>query len=431
MTTTPENNRVVHDATAEAAVLGTAMIDRDAIPDLLELLSPGDFYERRNRLVFEALRELDARGGATDIVAVGTELRARGSLEEAGGENNLIDILECSRTLESLPWHIGTIRKYSRLRAAETALRRGLTAVTTGRPDELEDTVGAILTDLQGALRDSAESNETTADVAARILERIEAKDAAPVGLPTGLRSLDDVLQGLRPGELVLIGARPSVGKSALATTILGNVVRAGRSAMLFSLEVDREQVVRNLIAGHADIDAFLLRRGDLEEEEIARVRDFGNEFQTARVEIDDNPAATVERIRARAKSIAGHAGLDLVIVDYLQLVKSPRAETRNLEVAELSRGLKLLARELRIPVVALSQLNRGPESRDDRMPRLSELRDSGSLEQDADVVLLLCRPTAGGAGEHAVVAIAKNRNGPTGVVKLRFRSAMLRFEDP
>ncbi|MFG0320062.1 MAG: DnaB-like helicase C-terminal domain-containing protein [Planctomycetota bacterium JB042] len=424
-----DHDRLVEES--ETLVVGAAMLDADCAREALAIPS-SSFGFTPARRVHEAIAVLDAEGRPCDAVSVRRQLAAAGDLGAVG--EFLVVALEFAREPEVVRHHVRTVEQAAALRAARSRARQLAVRLEASRPEEFEEVLAAALAEFSGLVAAREETCEPIGTLAARVLAELDSGATANEAIPSGLEPLDRITDGFHRGELILLGARPSVGKSSLATTIAGNVASAGRHVLVFSLEVPRKQAAANVLAARALVSTLYLRRGDVDEEERRRLEGQVAQLAGARMRIDDDPSVTVARIRSRAARLAAESPLDLVIVDYLQLVSPPKAENRNLAVASMSRDLKLLARELNVPVLCLSQLNREADRREGQLPKLADLRDSGALEQDADVVVFLHREGYGqdDAPEElhaaAVVKVAKNRNGPTGVARLRFHRECLRF---
>ncbi|MFG0318027.1 MAG: replicative DNA helicase [Planctomycetota bacterium JB042] len=426
----------LYDEDVERAVVGAALAHPDGAAEVLANVRATDFGDVRARTVFEAMEAVEERHNLVDAVSVASELRVRKAFDRVGGSTYLAVCAETITSLDALPAFLRRVRQDSRRREGLRAIEESRAALRACHASDVDEVVAAAVGRLCAPMAADRESCTHAGTEARIVLEGLgEAADHRGV-VRTGIRTLDEILQGLRPGELTLIAARPSVGKTSLATSIALSVALFGETVLLFTLEVDRSQMARNLLANLASVSTYHLRRGDVDEDERSRLEAASTRLASAPLYVDDDPDASIVRVRAKARRVARRDGLALIVVDYLQLLAAPKSENRNLAVASMSRGLKLLARQLHVPVVALSQLNRAVETREDRVPRLSDLRDSGSLEQDADVVLLLDRPATRLSApprceiEKASVRVAKNRNGPTGSVRLRFRPDFLRFEE-
>ncbi len=439
----------LHDPEAEQCVLGSMLLDREGIPDLLEAVGAEDFHDPRHARVFEAVLVLYDRSDAIDFVTVGDELSRRGLLEGVGGREYLIQLSRIVPTTAHATAHARVVRRCATVRRLREAAGEILRSI-----EEPYDSVEGLLDRAEARIFDLATKGtaggalpirEVLREVMGRILEE-RTRGRLITGIPTGFYELDERTAGLHPGELFILAARPSMGKTALALNIAQNVAgKGGKAVALFTLEMSRDHVANRLICSSADVDAHRLRRGVLSEGEYARLGDADASLSDLPLYIDDAAELTPLALRARARRLHRREPLGLVVVDYLQLMRVGGIENRQQEVSLISRSLKALARELSVPVLALSQLNRAAEDRDDKRPRLADLRESGSLEQDADVVGLLYREDyyrgkgtgrpereeSSDSANTAELHIAKQRNGPTGTVKLRFSPTFVRFENP
>lgn len=421
-----------HNLAAEQALLGAMLLTTSAVVEAVEATSVDDFYRPAHAHVFAAIVALWGRGEAVDTVTVADELARNGLLDAVGGAGSLVEMQTSTPVA-------GNADRYGAIVARCADFRRLLGAAAEvvemayGQPDDVEETLDAAEALISRAGR-RAPASSTWSELLAAHAERVERRRSGEeTGQPTGLADLDLITGGLQDGHLVVLGGRPAVGKTSLALRMATTVARAGRAVLIASLEMSAEEVTARIVAIEGRLSGRALLAGDLDDEAHER-------WARTRAEVEDLPLIVEEDltgvldIRARARRRAAEVGgLGLVVVDYLQLLPSRAgAESRQIEVSEVSRGLKLLASDLRCPVLALSQLNRGVEARGDRRPLLSDLRESGAIEQDADLVLLLYRP---GAHDEAEIPglvdlrIAKNRHGPTGTVPLTFLEESTRFE--
>ncbi|MCL5047724.1 MAG: replicative DNA helicase [Firmicutes bacterium] len=421
---------------AEESLLGAMLLSRDATAAALELCSAVDFYKPSHKLIFEAITSLYAKGDPADAITVAEELRRNNLLEEAGGQAEIISLQAAVPAISSAPYYAKIVE--------ENALLRRLIGVA----NEIADMGYSLPTDVAQAL-DKAESlvfnvaerrsTDTIVDLnelLSRSLDRLEelaGRTEAITGIPTGYIDLDEHLAGLQASNLVVVGARPSMGKTAFALGIAAHAAIKGEKVLFFSLEMSHLEIAQRVLAAEARVDAGRMRSGRLTQDDFGKINQAIGRLGEAPLYIDDNPNVTIMDIRAKARRIKSRSDLSLVIVDYLQLMTGRNnAENRQVEISEISRGLKILARELNIPVVALSQLSRNLEARNDKRPMLSDLRESGAIEQDADVVMFIYRdevyhPDSIDKGM-AEVIVAKHRNGPTGTVELSFAPNHARF---
>ena len=422
---------------AEQAVLGAMMLDHNAVIVAMEKLTPNDFYREVHRTIFEAMEHLHHENKEIDVITLPEELRRMKKLEDVGGIEYILSLPNLVATAANIEYHANIV--------AEKALARNL--ITT-------------CTDLTAAAYDGEKEPEALLDDAERkILQLSENKnrgDFSPVGavveetldkitklyenkagltgLPTGFRDLDRMTSGLQPSDLILVAARPSMGKTAFTLNIAQNVgVRQHKTVAFFSLEMSQEQLVQRILCQISHIDSQKLRTGQINSyEEWTRLTDAGDKLYQAPIYIDDTPGISVAEMRSKARRLKSEHGLDLIVVDYLQLMQGRNAESRQQEISEISRSLKALARELKVPLIALSQLSRSVESRQDKRPMLSDLRESGALEQDADIVSFLYREDyydKETENQHITeVILAKHRNGPVGSIKLYFKGEYTLF---
>ena len=420
-----------HSEEAEESVLGALFLDRDAIIAVAEFLRPEDFYDERHRDIYVSAIELYEERIPIDVLTVSERLKKKKVLKKVGGSSYLVELANQVPTAAHVE-HYGKIvkdfaTKRSLMKAAsslvELSMDDGLAA------DELMDRaeseifsisqrfLGGSFVAVRDALADSFDR-----------LDELHKQEGGLRGVPTGYEDLDNTLAGLQKSNLIILAARPGVGKTSLALNIAQNItIKHKRPVGLFSLEMSREELVDRLLVAQADIDAWSLKTGKLSEEDFTKLSNAMGELAEAPIYIDDTPALSILEMRTKARRLQVEHGVDLIIVDYLQLARSRRLENRVQEVSEISQGLKNLARELKIPVLAMSQLSRAVEQRGEKRPQLSDLRESGSIEQDADVVMFLwCEDEE--HRENMVLDIAKHRNGPLASIKLFFRGDRIKF---
>ena len=429
-----------HNLDAEQSLLGALLMSRDAILAVAELgLSADDFYKPSHQHVYDAIRVLLGSGEPVDAVTVAEELRRALLLDDIGGPGFLIE-------LQAVTPAISNATRYARI-VKDTAMLRRLIRVA-GEIAELgydePDDVAKVLDVAEQKVFDLAEDRVTdsTKEVKELIglvvddLERIIEQGHILTGVATGYTDLDELLSGLQPSTLNVVGARPSMGKTAFGLGIATAVAKAGLPVLFFSLEMGHKELTQRVLAAEARVDSSKFRTGRLSQQDWSKIGRAIAELEHAPLFIDDNPLITVMEMRAKARRLLARTGkLGCVVVDYLQLMSGrDRAENRQVEVSELSRGLKILARELSVPIVALSQLSRGLESRADKRPMLSDLRESGSIEQDADVVMFIYRDEVYNADSAergaAEIIVSKHRNGPIGTKKLVFLGQYTRFDN-
>ncbi|MFQ5947822.1 MAG: replicative DNA helicase [Acidimicrobiia bacterium] len=419
-----------HNLEAEESVLGAIMLSPDAANVALGKLHAEDFYKPAHQLVYEALTGLFDANQPIDAITVADALRRSDRLDRVGGVAYLTAILDAVPTTSNIEYYAGIVEENSaRRRLLQVGGSIGDLAFETDRPisevlDRAEQDVFAV------AERRVGEGLMPVGPMLKGTLEQIEelgTKGTEVTGLPTGFADLDRKLAGLHPANLVVIAARPSMGKTALALNIAQNVAQKGHPVAIFTLEMSREEVVQRMLCSLERVDSQKLRTGQLGPELWQRVvRAAGRLFEVP-IFVDDSAGLTVTEIRAKCRRMRRQHGLDLVVVDYLQLMQgSGRAENRQQEIADISRSLKNLARELRVPVIAVSQLNRALEARENKRPRLGDLRESGAIEQDSDVVMFIYRHEYYYPGDQetkgiAEVNVAKHRSGATGQVDMTF----------
>jgi replicative DNA helicase len=428
-----------HYLAAEQCVLGGMLLSKDAISDVLEVIKGTDFYRPAHQIVHEVILDLYGRGEPADAVTVAAELTRRGDIGRMGGAPYLHTLIASVPTAANAGYYARIVR--------ERAILRRLVEVGTrivqlgysgdGDADELVDRAEA---EVYGVTDHRvSEDYALLSEIMPGALDEIEAigsRGGSLTGVPTGFADLDALTNGLHPGQMVVIAARPAIGKSTLALDFARSAaIHAGMTTVIFSLEMSRNEITMRLLSAEARVGLHAMRTGQLGDEDWTRLARRMSEVADSPLFIDDSPNMSMMEIRAKCRRLKQRNDLKLVIIDYLQLMSSPkRVENRQQEVSELSRSLKLLAKELGVPVIALSQLNRGPEQRTDKRPMLSDLRESGSIEQDSDMVILLHREDAyeresPRAGE-ADLIIAKHRNGPTATVTVAFQGHYSRFVD-
>jgi replicative DNA helicase len=435
--TIPNTTRVPpHNLEAEESLLGAMLLSHDAIAIGIEKCTRVDFYKPSHALIFDSIETLFGRAEPADAVSVAEELRRRGVLEEIGGAAVLATLQSTTAAISSTP-------RYAKI-VVENALLRRLIGVAQeiseigySLPENVPDAIdNAEQMVYEVARHQATETVEPINDLLGRTLdelERLYERGESITGVATGYHDLDEKLSGLQPSNLVIVGARPSMGKTAFALGLAAHAAMQGTPVLFFSLEMGHLEIAQRVLCAEAQVDQTRLRNGKLREADWRKISNAIGRIGASKLYIDDNPNTTVMDMRAKARRMRSRDGLGLVVVDYLQLMRSPSsAENRQVEISEISRGLKILARELKIPVVALSQLSRALETRSDKRPVLADLRESGAIEQDADVVLFINReevynPDTPEKGT-AQIAIAKHRNGPVGQVMLSFIPEHARF---
>ena len=430
-----------HSIEAETAVLGAVFLDKAAWDKVAERVEEGDFYRQDHRLVFRAFAALSEAGEPTDIVTTAEWLENHQLLDEAGGMQKLAALADNTPSAANVSAYARIVQKRSVLRQLIQATGRINEAVFNpeGKASEqvLDEAEQAIfeIAERQGKrLRKYRPIQSLIAEARDRV-DTLSRQSSPITGLATGYTDFDRLTAGLQPADLIILAGRPSMGKSALAINIAEHVAIQGqKSVAVFSMEMPSEQLAMRMMGSLSRIDQQRLRTGRLNDEDWPRLTSTVGLVREARLFIDDAPALTPAELRARARRIARDHRLDLVIVDYLQLMQAPGfADNRVAEVSEVSRALKAMAKELNVPVIALSQLNRGLEQRPNKRPVMSDLRESGAIEQDADVIVFIYRDEVYDKDSAdkgiAEVIIAKQRNGPIGLVKLAWRGQFTRFE--
>ncbi len=430
------------DVAAEQSVLGGMLLSKDAIADVVEILRPGDFYRPAHAIIFETILDLYGRGEPADPVTVTAALTDAGLINRVGGMTYVHDLVHTVPTAANTAY-------YARIVADRAILRRLVEAGTRivqlgyGAAGAGRDTADVVDLAQQAVYevteRRVSEDVQSLAEMLQPTLDEIEAmgsREGQLIGVPTGFADLDRLLHGLHPGQLIVVAGRPGLGKSTVALDFARHAsIRHGLTSAIFSLEMSKVEIVTRVLSAEARVPLHVLRSGQLSDDDWTRLARRMGEISEAPLFIDDTPNLTLMEIRAKARRLRQRHDLRLLVVDYLQLMSSPRkVESRQQEVSELSRGLKLLAKEIECPVVAVAQLNRGPEQRTDKRPQLADLRESGAIEQDSDVVILLHRddyydkesPRAG----EADFIVAKHRNGPTGTVTVAAQLHYSRFVD-
>lgn len=428
-----------YDLLAEQSVLGGMLLSKDAVADVYGMLRGHDFYVPKHEVIYDAILELYSRGEPTDAITVTDQLAKRGDLQRAGGAEYL-------HTVTSIVPTAANASFYAEIVAEKALLRRLVEAGTRiaqmgyaaqGEAIDLVNSAQAEIYSVTGA--DQAEDYvplSLAVEAAVTEIEKAQMSDGGMMGVPTGFAELDEKTNGFAAGQMVIIAARPAMGKSTLALDVArSGAIRHQKTTVFFSLEMGRAEIAMRLLSAEATIPLQKLRKGELDQRDFQKLAATQARINEAPLFIDDSPNLTLVEIRAKCRRLKQRHNLQMVVIDYLQLLSSgKKVESRQQEVSEFSRALKLLSKELEVPVVALSQLNRASEQRADKMPAISDLRESGSLEQDADMVILLHRESTyekdnPRAGE-ADLILAKQRNGPTGTITVAFQGHYSRFQD-
>ena len=423
---------------AELSVLGAMMLKKEAVTQAIELLRADEFYRQAHRAVFEAMEGLVRIGEPVDIVTVTEALKKSGRLEQVGGISFLANLTNRVPSTANLAYYAKIVKEKALLRAlidASTEIAGAAYEASEDVAQQLDDAEQKILAIAGGRITGSfTPIKDVVFDAVDRVSELAAVKGGI-TGLSTGLKTLDSVTRGLQKSDLVIVAARPAMGKTAFVLNLATHVALQGKTVAFFSLEMPREQLMHRIFCAEGQIDATHLARGELDDDEWSRLVNVADRMLKAELYFDDTSSTTVMDIRTRARRLRAEHGLDLIAIDYLQLIQAPgRAENRTLAVAEMTRSLKVLARELEVPIVVLSQLSRATEGRSDKRPMLSDLRESGSIEQDADIVMFLYREDYYNQDtENANItelSIAKHRNGATDTVRLFFQKEYTRFRD-
>lgn len=432
-----------HNLDAERAVLGAVLLEgREALPRVVEVLRPSDFYTEAHRSIYQSMLTLFDHGEPVDLLTLQEDLRRTDQLSLVGGPASLALLVEQGSVAAYLASYTVIVR--------DMAVLRELIQTAThiiGQAFEAKEDVQALVDDAERRIFGLAERRlEGSAIHVKNILndtfkyiERLYERQEHVTGVPTGLTKLDEMTAGLQPSDLILIAGRPSMGKTAFALSIAQHVgIKLHMKVLVLSLEMSSQQLVQRLLSSEGRVDSLAVRTGRLQAQDWHRLTSAAGRLSEAPIFIDDSPGLSVLEVRAKARRMKAEHGLDVIVIDYLQLMRGrANLDNRQQEISEISRSLKALAKELNVPVVALSQLSRAIETRGDNSPRLSDLRESGALEQDADVIMFLHRPSFYSkdameeeARKTAEVHIGKQRNGPTGKIEVAFLSQYARFEN-
>ncbi len=432
---------------AEISVLSAMLIDGDAVARAIEMVGDGSFYREANRRVFRAMVRLYSRGEVIDVVTLSDELKSAGELEGAGGMAYLARLVDAVPTAANIEYHCRILKDKSVLRQLIESATDIVREAYDAPAGEVEDTLDrAEQRIFQIAQSSQRQGFVWIKEILWPTFERIEELQSSPgsvTGVPSGFPDLDNLTAGFQKGDLIIVAGRPSMGKTALAMNFAQHAaIDKEVPVAVFSLEMSKESIVQRLLCSEGRVDAGRLRRGRLQDDEYARLATAAGHLNTAPIWIDDTPAITALELRAKARRLASEVDLGLIIVDYLQLMSGPsNVDNRQQEISAISRAIKAVAKELNVPVVALSQLSRAPEQRTDKRPVLADLRESGAIEQDADLVLFVYREEVyrrpedllDDAGESiegkSELIVGKQRNGPIGSVGLYFHKNYTLFE--
>jgi len=431
-----------HSDEAERSVLGAILVDNDQFERAREIVSSSAFYSTRNQQIFDVLQNLVDSGTALDVVTVKTELDRTGILERIGGAAYLAELLEGVPRSANVEHYARIVREKGMLRELIRCAQGILSSAIEARESTeqlLDDAEKAIFNVAEQRLRAGFIPISVTAEESLQAIEELTRRRELITGVPTGFPELDEMTAGLQKGDLVILAARPSMGKTSLALNICSHAALThGKTVGFFSLEMSHQQLFLRMLCSEGHVDAHRLRTGRVDREEWQGIIKVFGRLSGAPIYIDDTPGIGMMEMRAKSRRLKREKGLDLIVVDYLQLMRGrERYESRQQEISDISRSLKELAKELDVPMLALSQLSRAPEQRGgDRRPQLSDLRESGAIEQDADMVMFLFReevykrddPDLRGKAE---LIVGKQRNGPTGTVGLHFIRDYTRFVNP
>ncbi len=431
-----------HNIEAEQSVLGSILIDRDALVKVSDSLVPEDFYNGIHGKIYEAMIELADKSQPIDVLSVSNRLKEHGVLKEVGGSSYLAELTNLVPTAAHISAY-GKIVKEKKILRDLIAASSQITEDIFGQSGEIEDLLDSVEQRILNISQKSVPQNlvhiREELKTAYERIEKLHRGEGAVRGVPTGFDGLDGLLSGLQNSDLVVLGARPSLGKTSLALDIARHVgLHAKIPVGVFSLEMSREQIVDRMISAESQVSLWRLRTGKIHNDsEFEMIQYALDRLSGAPIFIDDTPSPNIMQIRSMARRLQIEHGLGLLIIDYLQLIQ-PRLGNENMvqQVTEISRGLKALARELKVPVLAVSQLSRGVEQRDNKQPRLSDLRDSGSIEQDSDVVIFIHRKDRDRLDvpldeqNVAQIIVSKHRNGPLGSIELKFDTERASFKN-
>ncbi len=430
-----------HSIEAEQSVLGGLMLDNEAWFDLVEIVSAKDFYRTQHQIIFEAMMNLANADEPLDAVTIAERLRSQGLLEKVGDVTYLAELAESTPGASNVLAYGRIVRERSVMRQLIGAANRIADAAFApeGRDSDqlVEMAEQSVFEIAENRSQDSGPEKVTTLlEEAVKKVDFLHSNKGAITGVATGFSDLDDKTAGLQRSDLVIVAARPSMGKTAFAVNMVEHAVMSGSKVLVFSMEMPSEQIVMRMLSSLGRIDQTRLRSGELQDDDWNRFTGAVSQLRDKQLFIDDTPALTPGDVRSRARRVSRElGGLDMIVVDYLQLMRTAeKAESRTNEISEISRSLKALAKEMRCPVVALSQLNRALESRPDKRPMNSDLRESGAIEQDADVILFIYRDEVYNEETEdkgiAEIIIGKQRNGPIGKVRLSFIGNLTKFEN-
>lgn len=427
---------------AEQSIIGGLMLDHEAFDQVADLIETSDFYKPAHQKIYQAIKELHSKTQPIDIITVTNTLQANGELESSGGPEYLVSLLDKVISAANIQTHAAIVREKSLLRRLISTSAGLIERAYSQDYADIESLIDQAEAEvLKVGENKSKQGLVGSMEIVKSSIEKIEElfkRKTDITGLASGFAEMDRMTAGLHPGELTIIAARPSMGKTAFSLNVAQHAaLRLKKTVAYFSLEMGKEAMMMRLLSAEAKVSMGEVRTGRIQDSSWPKLISAAGSLSEASLFIDDTPGISPFEIRARCRRLKAQHGLDLIMIDYLQLMDlKQKVESRERAVSEISKALKTIAKELQIPVIALAQLNRGVEGRSDRRPMLSDLRESGSIEQDADVIMLLYRDDYYDKDDadkqgHAEVIIGKQRNGPTGTVKLRFDAKYSRFRDP
>ncbi len=426
---------------AEQSVLGGILLENQALNNVLEILAGNDFYSEGHRKIFDAITDLSERGEPSDLVTLSSLLKDRKQIDQVGGMAYLASLVDSVPSAANIAYYARIVKEKAILRnliSTATEILQKTYNAGTDIDAVLDEAEQAIFEISENKIRPSFYPIRDIVKNNFKELERLADRRDLITGVPTGFDKLDEITSGLQKSDLIIIAGRPSMGKTAFALGIAQNAaLKSGVPVAIFSLEMAKEQLVFRMLSAEARVDSQRLRKGFLGETDWTKLVSASGALSEAQIYIDDSPAITVLEMKAKARRLKADAGLGLVILDYLQLMRGGAyKESREQEISEISRSLKALAKELQVPIIALSQLNRKVEDRTNRRPQMADLRESGAIEQDADVIAFIYRDEVYNKSDDnpekgiAEIIIGKQRNGPTGTVKLAFLEKYTCFEN-
>lgn len=425
------------DLEAEMSVLGAMLINKDAISEVVPVLRATDFYRPQHSIIFDAIITAFGEGGVADAITIAASLQKNGDLERCGGQDYLYRLVSMVPTAANALHYAKIVQDTAKLRALINAGTKIVQIAQGGAGLDVDKIIDLAQQEMfavaeQHIVNDYADFEHILPDVISEI-EANSARDGEMAGLPTGFSDLDASLNGLRAGQMIIVAARPGYGKSTLAMDICRHVaIHEHKAVAFFSLEMSRTELVMRALAAESGVFLSKLIRGDLEQRDWNTIADTLARIGQSPFYVDDSPNLTMTEIRAKARRLRQQNQVELIVIDYLQLLTSGgrTPESRQQEVSEFSRSIKLLAKELGIPIIAVAQLNRNPEARNDKRPQVADLRESGSLEQDADVILLIHNKESDDPMDQppSEIIVGKNRSGPTGSIELMFQRNRTRF---